>query len=125
MAALVACALAGGACGGDGDRAGGPAATARPAEERPTVADQLAILDGSRDPTPYAAALDALTQRCQESREALADAIVEARRTLERERGVMVSVLDYLRGVEAVVPPDRTGVACAEVARELGRTIGQ
>ena|SRR5215208_1650940 len=126
VGALAAGALAGAACGGDGGRAERPAtATVRPAAERPTVEDQLAILDGARDPAPYAAALDDLARRCRESRERLADAVVEARRALERERGVAVSVLDYLRGLDRVVPADATGADCAGVAQELGRTIGR
>ena len=53
------------------------------------------------------------------------DAVVAEMRALHVERGVAVSVLDYLRGVERAVPPERSGVACAEVARELGRALGR
>ena len=87
--------------------------------------DQLAILDGARDPAPYAAALDELAGRCREPRAQLADAVVEARRALRNERGVEVAVLDYLRGVARVVPAGRTGVDCAQVARDLARDLGR
>lgn len=117
------------ACGGDdskntstGDR--GPTATPRPAADRPSMEEQLAIIDGSRSPDEYREVLDRLAQRCREPRTEIADSVVEARQTLDRERGVKVSVIDYLRGVERVIPAGQERVGCREIAVELGRTIG-
>lgn len=115
------------ACGGDDSKSSGsrgPTATPRPASERPSMEEQLAIIDGSRSPDEYREVLDRLAQRCREPRTEIADSVVESRQTLDRERGVKVSVIDYLRGVERVIPPGRDRVGCREIAVELGRTIG-
>ena len=127
-AMLLVVALGAGACGGDGKDTGGGAdapATPRPAADRPAVEDQLAIIDGSRAPELYREVLDRLAQKCREPRPEIANSIVEARQTLERERGVLVSVLDYLNGVDRVIPAGQSGVACRDVATELGESIGR
>jgi hypothetical protein len=121
------------ACDGDGaapttegTAAGAVTAPATVAtDNRPLVEEQLAILDGSRDPAAYAAVLDRLAAKCRESRTAVAEAIVVARRTLVQERGVTVALLDYLRGVDRVVPASSQAVDCTAIATELGRTIGR
>ena len=121
------------ACGGDGTEPapGGTAdgAATAPAtvavSGRPAAEDQLALIDNSQDPAAYAAVLDRLAEKCRESRTEVADAIVGARRTLAQERGVMVAVLDYLRGVDAILPMGTRDVDCTAAAAELGRTIGR
>ena len=127
---LVLCAVA---CGGDGadpmpegtgDEAVTAAATVA-ASDRPTAEEQLALIDNSQDPAAYTEVLDRLAQKCRESRTELADAIVAARRTLAQERGVTVAVLDYLRGVDAVVSAGSRDADCTAAATELGQTIGR
>jgi hypothetical protein len=131
---LLVVVVGGAACGGDGaepvteggERAGAATAPATVAAgNRPLVEEQLAILDASRDPAAYAAVLNRLTAKCRESRIDVADAIVAARRTLVQERGVMVALLDYLRGVDSIVPAGTVGADCTAAAAELGRTIGR
>ena len=92
---------------------------------RPAAEDQLALIDNSQDPAAYAAVLERLAAKCRESRTEVADAIVEARRTLAQERGVTVAVLDYLRGVDTVVPAGSRDADCTAAATELGQTIGR
>jgi hypothetical protein len=123
-------ALCAAACGGDGTdptpedgAATAPATVA--ASGRPAAEEQLALIDGSEDPAAYAAVLERLAGKCRESRVEIADAIVAARRTLAQERGVTVAVLDYLRGVDAVVPAGSRDVDCRAAAAELGRTLGR
>ena len=128
IAALLVVGSVGAACGGDGTGSGRGAdatATPRPAADRPAVEDQLAIIDGSRAPEPYREVLDSLARKCREPRVEIADAVVTARRMLEQERELTVAVLDYLRGVDAVIPAGRTGVSCRDVALELGQSIGR
>ena len=126
LAALLAGVLLLAACGGDGEkRTTGGAVTPRPAEDRPTVEEQLAIIDGSRMPETYREVLDGLAQKCREPRTEVADAVVEGRRNLAGERGIHVSVLDYLRGVDSVIPAGRTGEGCRAIITELERTIGR
>ena len=128
IAALLLVGSVGAACGGDGtgsERGADAPATPRPAADRPAVEDQLAIIDGSRAPEPYREVLDRLAQKCREPRPEIANSIVEARQALERERGVAISVLDYLNGVDRVIPAGQSGVACRDVATELGQSIGR
>ena len=123
--AFLAGALLFAACGDDGDKpTEGAAATARPAEERPTVEEQLAILDGDRMPEPYREVLDSLAQKCREPRAEIADAVVISRRNVDRERGIEVSVLDYLRGLDREIAAGRTGEECRATITNLERTIG-
>jgi hypothetical protein len=127
---LALCAVA---CGGDGtdpppeDETGGsataPATVA--AGNRPAAEDQLALIDDSRDPAAYTAVLDSLAEKCRESRTEVADAIVAARRTLTQERGVTVALLDYLRGVDRIVPAGTRDADCTGAATALGQTIGR
>ena len=124
---LVSCAAA---CGGDGT---GPAAegSARGAATIPptapsgrlTVEERLALLDASPPPLAYAEVLTILTQKCRESRTELAEAIVTARRTLMQERGVTVAAIDYLRGVDQVVPAGSRDVDCTAIVAELGGAL--
>ena len=128
IAALLLVGSVGAACGGDGtgsERGADAPATPRPAADRPAVEDQLAIIDGNRAPEPYREVLDRLAQKCREPRPEIANSIVEARQALERERGVSVSVLDYLNGVDRVIPAGQSSVACRDVATELGQSIGR
>ena len=128
IAALLLVGSVGAACGGDGpgsERGADAPATPRPAADRPAVEDQLAIIDGNRAPEPYREVLDRLAQKCREPRPEIANSIVEARQALERERGVAISVLDYLNGVDRVIPAGQSGVACRDVATELGQSIGR
>jgi hypothetical protein len=60
--------------------------------------------------------LTSLTQKCRESRSELAAAIIAARRTLAQARGVSVTVVDYLRGVDRVVPAGSRDVDCTATA---------
>jgi hypothetical protein len=93
---LVVVAVGATACGGDGAApatdGGERAAVTAPAtvatDNRPLVEEQLAILDGRRDPAAYAVVLDCLAAKCREARTDVAEAIVAARRTLVQERGV-------------------------------------
>jgi hypothetical protein len=50
---------------------------------------------------------------------------VAARRTLVQERGVTVALLDYLRGVDSIVPAGTGGADCTTAAAALGRAIGR
>jgi hypothetical protein len=50
---------------------------------------------------------------------------VAARRTLVQERGVTVALLDYLRGVDSIVPAGTSGADCTTAAAALGRAIGR
>ena len=127
---LTLCAVA---CGGDapdpspeGPAAGAATAPATvAASDRPAAEDQLALIDHRQDPAAYAAMLERLAEKCRESRTEIAEAIVAARRTLAQERGVTVAVLDYLRGVDAVVAAGTRDADCSAVATELGQTIGR
>jgi hypothetical protein len=126
---LVLCAAA---CGGDGTdpTAGSPRGPASDpatgaAGGRLTVEEQLVLLDAREPPRAYAEVLTSLTEKCRESRSELAAATVVAQHTLVQERAVVVSVLDYLRGVDRVVPAGSRDVDCSAVAVELGRTIGR
>ena len=127
---LVLCAAA---CGGD-DTDPSPEGTADgavtapatvAAGDRPAAEDQLALIDNSQDPAAYTEVLESLAGKCRESRTEVADAIVEARRTLAQGRRVTVAVLDYLRGVDRVVPAGSRDVDCTAVAIELGQTLGR
>jgi hypothetical protein len=119
------------ACGGEGPNAAGVvrwSATASPlvaASGRLTVEEQLVLLDAPQPPLAYAEVLTILTQKCRESRTELAAAIAAARRALVQERGVTVAALDYLRGVDAVVPAGSREVDCTAVATELGQMLGR
>jgi hypothetical protein len=42
-----------------------------------------------------------------------------------QERGVTVALLDYLRGVDRIVPAGTGGADCTTAAAELGRAIGR
>jgi hypothetical protein len=136
--ALIPVAVA--ACAGDGDRGAQSraASTAAPATRtpppmttpegggaRPLVEEQLAIIDGTRMPEPYRDVLQSLARKCRETPVELADAVVTERARMRAERGIAITVLDFLRGINSVIPEDRTGVACRDVATELGRTIGR
>jgi hypothetical protein len=121
---LVSCAAS---CGGDGTgpAAADPAAATGAAGSRLAVEERLALLDASPPPLSCAELLTILTQKCRESRSELAEAIIAARRTLAQERGVTVAALDYLRGVDQVVPAGSRDVDCTTVATELGRALGR
>jgi hypothetical protein len=92
---------------------------------RLTVEEQLVFLDAPQPLLAYVEVLTILTQKCRESRSQLAAAIIAARRTLAQERGVTVTTLDYLRGVDRVVPASSHDVDCTAVAAELGRMLGR
>lgn len=102
-----------------------PAATPAGSDARPSVEEQLAIIDGTRTPEPYQQVLQSLGRKCRESTVALADAIVTERVRLQAERNISITVLDYLRGINSVIPEDRTGVDCHAVAVDLGQNIGR
>jgi hypothetical protein len=89
------------------------------------VEEQLAIIDGNRMPDQYRSVLESLARKCRESPVEIADAVVTERTTLQRVRGISISVLDYLRGLDSVIPDGRTGVDCREIAAELGENIGR
>jgi hypothetical protein len=130
---LLLLALGTGACGGAGPNAAAEGVvrwspTTAPsvaASGRLTVGEQLVLLDAPQPPHAYDDVLTRLTARCRESRAELAAALVVARHTLEQERGVAVTVLDYLGGVDRVVPAGSQAVDCTAIATELGRTIGR
>jgi len=120
------------ACGGAGPNAAAegvvrwsPTTAPIVASGRLTVGEQLVLLDAPHPPHAYDDVLTRLTARCRESRAELAAALVVARHTLAQERGVTVTVLDYLRGVDRVVPAGSQAVDCTAIATELGRTIGR
>ena len=121
------------ACGGAGPNAAAEGVvrwspTTAPlvaASGRLTVGEQLVLLDAPHPPHAYDDVLTRLTARCRESRAELAAALVVARHTLAQERGVTVTVLDYLRGVDRVVPAGSQAVDCTAIATELGRAIGR
>jgi hypothetical protein len=120
------------ACGGAGPNAAAEgavrwSATASPsgADGRLTVEEQLVFLDAPEPLLAYVEVLTILTQKCRESRSELAAAIVVARRTLAQERGVTVTALDYLRGVDRVVPAGSRDVDCTTIATELGWALGR
>jgi hypothetical protein len=130
ISAFLALALA--SCGGDGDKNEAvsgipPAITATPtaSESRPQVEEQLAIIDGNRMPEQYREVLESLGRKCSESPVEVADAVVTERTRLQNERMISITVLDYLRGVNSVIPDGRTGVPCRDLAAELGDTIGR
>jgi hypothetical protein len=134
ISAFLALALA--SCGGDGDKneavSGIPpaitataAAAATASESRPQVEEQLAIIDGNRMPEQYRDVLEALGRKCSETPVEVADAVVSERTRLQNERMISITVLDYLRGVNSVIPDGRTGVPCRDLAAELGDTIGR
>jgi hypothetical protein len=130
---LLLVALGTGACGGEGPNAAAEgvmrwSATAAPcvaARGRLTVEEQLVLLDAPQPLLAYVEVLTILTQKCRESRSELAAAIIAARRTLQQGRGVAVTTLDYLRGVDRVVPASSHAVDCTAVAAELGRVLGR
>jgi hypothetical protein len=130
ICALLAVVIA--ACGGENEKER-PAAgaltpgVASPAanESRPLVEEQLAIIDGSRMPEQYRPVLESLGHKCRESPVEIADAVVTERTALQGARGISISVLDYLRGLNSVIADGRTGVSCREVATELGQSIGR
>jgi hypothetical protein len=133
ISALLALSLA--ACGGESEKrdsasvapvAATSTAASPPAPEgRPMVEEQLAIIDGNRMPDQYRSVLESLARKCRESPVEIADAVVTERTTLQRVRGISISVLDYLRGLDSVIPDGRTGVDCREIAAELGENIGR
>ena len=92
---------------------------------RPSVEDQLAIIDGNRSPEQYATLLDSLSRKCRESRTEIADIVTQVRLDVRQERGTLIPILDYLRGMDSVIPAGRTGVACGDLAMELGLSIGR
>jgi hypothetical protein len=129
---LLLLTLGTGACDGEGSNAAAGVVrwspTAAPnvvASGRLTVEEQLVLLDAPQPLLAYVEVLTILTQNCRESRSELAAAIIAARRTLVQERGVTVTVLDYLRGVDRVVPAGSRDVDCTAIAAELGRTLGR
>ena len=133
IAALLALCLA--ACGRESEKrdsasvasvAPAPSATPPQASEgRPMVEEQLAIIDGNRMPDQYRSVLESLTRKCRESPVEVADAVVTERTRLQSVRGISISVLDYLRGLDSVIPDGQTGVGCRDVAAELGASIGR
>jgi hypothetical protein len=128
---LLLLALATGACSGDGPHVAAGvvrwSATAAPSGTggRLTVEEQLLFLDAPQPLLAYIEVLTSLTQKCRESRSELAAAIIAARRTLAQARGVSVTALAYLRGVDRVVPAGSRAVDCTAIAAELGRTLGR
>jgi hypothetical protein len=128
---LLLLALATGACSSDGPHVAAGvvhwSATASPSVTggRLTVEEQLVFLDAPQPLLAYIEVLTSLTQKCRESRSELAAAIIAARRTLQQGRGVAVTTLDYLRGVDRVVPASSHAVDCTAVAAELGRVLGR
>ena len=92
---------------------------------RLTVEERLVLTDASPQLLAYAEVLTVLTPKCRESRTELAEAIIDVRRTLVQERGVTIAVLDYLRGVDRVVPAGSRDVDCTAIAAELGRALGR
>lgn len=100
--------------------------SARATESRSSqgsLEEQLARLDGNREAQLYATVLTSLIEKCYQSRSQVAAAVIGAQQALARERGILVSVLDYLHGVGRTAASGRGNVDCAAVALELGRAL--
>lgn len=96
--------------------------TRRDAGGEESVEFKLSTLDGSipagnDDPAlvRYQVTLDALETKCTNGRERLADFAVVAKRELA-ERGVTVSLLEFLRSMNDALPTDLGTTDCTDIA---------